>query len=271
MPLDPYGKVRPRKPSLKHGVMVDVTRGAQRVRAWPSKRGPAKTLEEAERREKWRKIQILTKYWPGFLQAQYAQAVKGTALLPRDLMTMVMYGRFCGIKWPDGRSIYPMTARQDISESLDILAQVPGSMLFRGADWWEAVPLGLPGQVLTINPAGDGISWEDSGQSLAIAAAGSFHWDGATVVIDGQAGGYTIARTNAGIYRVTLTSPLSDAEYIVLAGGKWPTSGNDLGCSVCVWRDEAMTTTTFVLEAFYNNSSLFDPEHVYFIIIDLNA
>ena len=167
MPIDEMdGKRSKRRPSLTGVVMMDVSSGKERVRVWPKSRGRTLSDKTKNQMEWFRQAQWATKYWPAICQWQYAQAVSGTPLLPRDLMTMNMAGRMNTIAFNNGKVIWPVVARQDVSASLDILGNQQGYMLIRGASFWEAqpVPLGphpwywqppLVSQMTVVSPTGN--------------------------------------------------------------------------------------------------------------------
>lgn len=152
-------------------MMIDVCNGVERVRAWPKKRGRNLNPKTQAQNDLFRECSWAIKYLPGIVQRQCAAAVAGTPLLPRDLMMQILYGRLFAVKLPDGRRIYPMAARQDISESLDILGQVPGMILIRGEDFWEQLALGDPFSLLSVNAAGDAVEWIDAATVQGIASA----------------------------------------------------------------------------------------------------
>lgn len=133
---------------------MDVSGGVFRVRRWPSPRPTRPTKAQAEAREKFRLVQRYVQYQAPDMQIQVRQAVQGTPLLPRDLLTSMMYNRLLYIVGTDGRKMYPMPARIDVSNSLDVLSQLPGSVLFRGTEFWEALGPGDPGQILAIGADG---------------------------------------------------------------------------------------------------------------------
>lgn len=167
MPIDDFmSKNRPRRPSLRGSLMLDISSGQERARAWPKKRGKPKSEKTREQNEWFRQAQWATKYWPPKLQIACAEAVKGTPLLPRDLMTMIMAGRFVQIGFEDGsRDLYSMAQLNDVSQSLDVITSEPGYTLIRGEDYWEGVPYGGGG--------GGGGAW-------AITASWDFAVDGPT-------------------------------------------------------------------------------------------
>lgn len=48
----------------------------------------------------------------------------------------------------------------EVSKALDIISPEPGAILYRGPDWWEALPPGNPGQILVVDA--DGFpEWQD--------------------------------------------------------------------------------------------------------------
>jgi hypothetical protein len=55
-------------------------------------------------------------------------------------MIALMYGRAIGITQPDGKVMYSMQARADVSRSLDVLGSTPGDTLTRGTQFWEVKP-----------------------------------------------------------------------------------------------------------------------------------
>lgn len=118
-------------------LVYDTYRGQVRVRAWPRprhyKEGSAAKLQS----EWFRSAQELAKRLTPDQQRILLEATNGTPLLPRDVAAMLMAGRLFYIHNPETGNIYPMAARQDVSESLDILASTPGQILIRGADFWE--------------------------------------------------------------------------------------------------------------------------------------
>lgn len=162
---DGFYKLRPRQPSYRGLLQVYVRDGQIVIARWPKKRGKSKNPKVRESQEWFRQAQWATKYWPASIQHQCAEAVKGTPLMPRDLMTMIMAGRaWC---WVDeqGRKVYSVAALKDVSDSLDIISQVPGSMLYRSDTLWQVIAPGSPGQVLTSAGADAPPLWAPTGGS----------------------------------------------------------------------------------------------------------
>lgn len=118
--------------------MQDVTQGVERTRIWPRPRGPAKTADDFDRQDKFRQAQLATKYFAPTLYADAITATEGTPLLPRDIMTMQLFNRLVAFILPDGRILWPMAARNDVSAALDVITADQGDMLIRGPDGWVA-------------------------------------------------------------------------------------------------------------------------------------
>ena len=139
--------------------MVDVVRGVLRVRKWPAKRGPPRSEAQRYWVDWFKQANLLAKYADANSQRTAIQLTKGTGKYPRDLLLQAMRGRL--YTWTDqfGWRWYSMAARQDISESLDVLAQTIGSVLVRGQAWWAAAAGGVLGDVLTHRGPADPPEW----------------------------------------------------------------------------------------------------------------
>lgn len=132
--------------------MVDTVNGKVRVRSWPRPRGQAKTKRQDESQRKFAAIQLASKFMSPQQMLDIMQAREGTPILPRDIVTSMLSNRLLRIILDDGRKLYPMPARIDVSDALDALGQTPGSQLIRGPELWEAtVPsqTDLAGCILT--------------------------------------------------------------------------------------------------------------------------
>jgi hypothetical protein len=153
------GKRQRRRPSLKGGVMLDVVNGQERARAWPKKRGKKLHPATVERNEWFRQAQWATKYMDAEMYWQAQQAVQGTPLLPRDVLTMMMSGRLATFVMPDGKQYWSRQVVDSVSESLDVITAVPGTMLFRGPDRWIGIGPTIPGTVLSVPDEGGNPQW----------------------------------------------------------------------------------------------------------------
>lgn len=116
--------------------MQDISRGAQRTRIWPSPRGKPKTKAEAERQELFRLVQKMAVWFAPDLLLYIYKATKNSPLLVRDIVTMQLFNRWIAFDLEDGRTLWPMPARNDVSDALDILTNVVGDFLIRGATGW---------------------------------------------------------------------------------------------------------------------------------------
>ena len=148
--------------------MVDTVRGVLRVRKWPKKRGTPKSELQRYWIDWFKQANLLAKYADGMAQARAIAMTKGSGLYPRDIMLKAMRGRL--YIWADenGNKYYPMAGIQDISDSLDVLAQQVGSVLVRATDRWRSAVPGNIGDVLTYQGPAAAPDW----QAAAAAASG---------------------------------------------------------------------------------------------------
>lgn len=148
-----------RLPSLRGVAVVDETRGALRVRKWPRPPGRHRhpTLEYWSR---WLKAATYVyRYQPAKFQAQLQEATKGTVWLPRDIFISALRGRAWALQTEEG-TYYPMAAVEDVSDLLNIIAQFPGMMLYRGTDLWVPIQPGEADKVLTFHALDIPPTWE---------------------------------------------------------------------------------------------------------------
>lgn len=129
--------------------MVDAVRGVLRVRRWPAKYGKPRSALQAWWIDWFRQANLLAKYADGLSQVRAKEMTEGTGMYPRDILLKAMRGRLYFWADQDGWKWYSMAAIQDISESLDVLAQTVGSVLVRATDRWRAPPAAAIGDVLT--------------------------------------------------------------------------------------------------------------------------
>ncbi len=140
-----------RMPSLRNVVMIDTVRGVLRVRKWPKKRGTPRSALQRWWIDWFRQANILAKYVDGASQALAIAMTKGSGLYPRDVLLKAMRGRLYHFTDQDGNKWFPMAGIQDISDTLDMLAQTVGSVLVRAVDRWRAAGPDVPaiGDALT--------------------------------------------------------------------------------------------------------------------------
>lgn len=148
--------------------MVDTVRGVVRVRKWPKKRGTPKSARQRWWISWFKQANLLAKYADAASQRRAIELTKGTGLYPRDILLKTMRGRLYYWTDPTGKTWYPMAAVQDISDSLDVLAQDPGNVLVRAADRWRKAGPDTPsvGHVLTYVSAALPPLWAAGGGGL---------------------------------------------------------------------------------------------------------
>ncbi len=140
-------------------MMVDVCKGVIRVRKWPRKRGKVRSAAQQYWVDWFVQANLLAKYVDAASAARAIEITRKSGLYPRDILLAAMRGRLYQWNSPDGWKWYPVAAIDDISESLDVLAQVVGSVLVRATDRWRAAVPGVPGDVLTQVGSGDPPAW----------------------------------------------------------------------------------------------------------------
>lgn len=131
--------------------------------------------------ELFRQVQWAYKFSDANVQTSYRNAVRGTPLMPRDLFLMAISGRMHRVIDSQGRSWWSVAAIQNISDSLDVVAQLPGQMLIRRADRWGPIQPGSDGQVLTWNITTGLPEWADAG------SGGTAAWGSITGSLSAQA------------------------------------------------------------------------------------
>jgi hypothetical protein len=164
----PKGKRKPqtgtRLPSLRGVVVVDEWLGQPRTRAWPRPRGENRHPTNIQWTEWLKGVTFLWRYQPANFREQLERATKNTPWMPRDPFISAARGRAWSFTDQNGRTWYPVPARQAVSQSLDAIAQLEGSMLYRGANGWLAVPApSAPALVLTSSGITTVPTWEAGG------------------------------------------------------------------------------------------------------------
>ncbi len=169
--------------------MIDVVRGVLRVRKWPRKRGKPKSEAQRFWISWFQQANLLAKYADGYSQARAIELTRKTGMYPRDIILKAIRGRL--YTWVDetGWRWFPMAARLDISESLDVLAQTVGSLLVRAGTYWQDVGPGVLGNVLTHRGPGAPPEW------IAPAGGGGITQEvlaGTPIVPDGTVNKYDV-------------------------------------------------------------------------------
>jgi hypothetical protein len=162
MPIsDGKGGVHNRRPSYRGTFYTYVRNGVEVQAKWPRKRGKKLHPHTIAQAEFFRQVQWAFKYSDPTVQSSYVEAVAGTPLMPRDLFLMAVSGRMHVLVRQDGKKIFPMAGSQSISDALDFVGQLPGQVLARGAEAWEAAGPAPEGYVLASNGPDAAPSWID--------------------------------------------------------------------------------------------------------------
>lgn len=193
--------------------MLDTSNGKARARAWPRPRPTTRTPGQIASEKKFRAAQQATKFFAPKLYADCITAVSGTPLLPRDIMTSMLYQQFVYLIMPDGTPRYPMSSIYDVSRSLDALGAQPGYTLVRTADRWEQRPW-LPGGAAGALIASQGLATASDSTS-AFATKGNI----ILPVFDIVVRGIMVRIATNGSYRVVLAE-LSNTNVITAILGQ---------------------------------------------------
>lgn len=138
-----------RMPALRGTLIAYVRNGRLIVAKWPRRRGPSKN-ETAKRTTTWfKEANLLAKYVATEDQKLAYDATVGSPLLPRDIILMAMAGRHFAIDLDNGKTIWPVAMTKAVSDSLDSISQIPGTLLVRAPDGWIALAPGEANTVLT--------------------------------------------------------------------------------------------------------------------------
>ena len=98
-------------PTHKGKVMVDTVNGSLRVRQWPKPRGTPKSEVTRTNNKKFAQVQRAYN-WLAPIQIQWLlEQAEGTPLMPRDILTAMLYNRLLNVELPSGRDLYPMPTR----------------------------------------------------------------------------------------------------------------------------------------------------------------
>jgi len=120
--------------------MVDMVNGKIRIRKWPRPRGKPKDPTVQANNDLFAQGNKAWKYLSAVQQDTFRNAVEGSPLLPRDLQTAMTFDRLFLFELEDGKVIYPVKLKKEVSEALDTITQTVGQILQRTEDGWEGVP-----------------------------------------------------------------------------------------------------------------------------------
>lgn len=147
-------------PSLKGRLYSYTREGVEITAAWPKKRPQKLTVhqEQAIRLFKETCVAMKNCAWQFIYYAR--EDSKGTPMLPRDALMAAIGGGGPIIVFPDGRKLYPMAASVNLSEMLDLITPVNGSIMVRWADYWVGLNPPSDVSILAYDPA-TGPYWTD--------------------------------------------------------------------------------------------------------------
>ena len=152
---------KPKLPSLRGALVIDTVRGRIRVRRWPRPATPQQRRAAASW-SRWLRIQTaFYNLLPAEFKAQLQEQTRGWPWMPRDLWIAAQRGTLWLLQTTHGVTIYPLQFMEKVSQALDALGQFAGDLLARGPTLWQRIPIGSPGQVLTVQGDPPMPAWAD--------------------------------------------------------------------------------------------------------------
>ena len=149
-------------PSLR-GLIYQYERYGQVVTSkWPKKRGKPRSEKQALAQYAFSEVCKAIKGTAAEIQMYHRENASGTPMLPRDTLMAALYGNGPTINLYGGKVIKPMANKYLASTVLDAIGWEYGALLFRGAETWDALPPGEPGQVLIQGNLGEPPFWGDA-------------------------------------------------------------------------------------------------------------
>lgn len=151
-----------RTPALGPGYRISMWRGIPRIVATSQKKKQL-SKRQLETMTEFRQLANAAKAaTPQDIEAAMRMS-KGSQYLWRDLIFMANAGRLFHFMLPDGRKVFSMAARTNISDVLEAISQTPGAILIRAENWWDVIMPGPPGTVLTMPDEGAIPRWLGGG------------------------------------------------------------------------------------------------------------
>lgn len=156
-----YRRAR-RRPQYATDVYTVAARAHQLVaRIWPRKRGSAKTTsaklreQDLATRQQWIKVLKAPEVEPmreatKEIARRYSGQKGSQIIRHRDVEDMRLSGRLFAIEVPGVGTFWPEAVAQDISDALDWLEPLYGSIMTRTADTWLSTVPCQPGSVCTL-------------------------------------------------------------------------------------------------------------------------
>lgn len=163
MALSDYVKRGQIGPSHKSSFYTYERNGRWVVVKWPKKRGKPRSEAQALTQTVFKAVCDAIKNTAAEIQTFHRENAKGTPMLPRDTLMAALYGNGPTVTFYSGKVIKPMANRLLASTVLDALAWEEGTLLYRGPDYWEAVPPAADGQVLSYSDELKRPVWVEAG------------------------------------------------------------------------------------------------------------
>lgn len=118
---------------------------------WPRKRGPPKSPVAFDQQQEFAYASNWASAADDLATETARQMAKGTIFNPRDILMANMYGTFWDVVLEDGTIMVPNRwVNPDPQYILDRISNVPGSILYRDANFWMARYPESDGYVLTL-------------------------------------------------------------------------------------------------------------------------
>lgn len=220
--LDPRNNIRERaltvtgkRPSFAGAISIRPDAAGKPYAAIFPKKRHAATQKEFLNRLWMKYMAYVYKVTDAFFVENYKSQALGLWLQPRDIFFAAHSGRLFGFTDENGKKYFSAAARKDMSESLDILAQVPGSILYRNTEHWDGLAPGEPGQVLRIGfgglPTWSNVSEAVSSEARSSGLAAQFYHVGqgaGTAELSIGVRGITLVGTAKSTVRFSVYSPV---------------------------------------------------------------
>lgn len=153
-----------RRPSLRGRFYSYSGKYGDIAASWPPKRGKPKSDAHKATVSKFAAVVQAYKAMPAEFIAALEGVTKGTAFMPRDLWMRMAYGGTQTFLLSNGKRLYSMATRVNMSNLLDNLTDPVGALLTRGEDYWQGIaPSATAGYVLTHGGPGTLPYWAPGG------------------------------------------------------------------------------------------------------------
>ncbi len=156
-----------RPASFLSGIYYRVLGGQLVAQSKPRPRGRAGSPKQLENQARFADAARAVKYMDANQQWVARKMSEHQPQQPGDLLMQAMLGTMGPIHFEDGRVLYSVSERDEVSQALDLIARFHGDMIIRGPELWQFLGPGTPGDVLTTRGPGAAPHW-------APGAAGQF-------------------------------------------------------------------------------------------------